>query len=388
VSARGTTYFCGLRKITHAGGDRRGALAFCDDLSNETVTMAEQSLPMLSSGPDAAPPSFTSVLSLFSGHAIVRAIAVVAELGIADALAAGPLTAGELARRCEAHEESLFRIMRALAAVGVFTQTSAPARFGLNPLSNWLRSDVPSSLRDFARVRGGEFCWDAWRTLGEASKTGKCAFELAHGTDFFDYLQQHPDAASVFNHGMRSLSSQVYGAVIRAYDFSRFRTLTDVGGGSGGFIAALLSAHPGLSGTLFERAAAIELSGEILRTGGVLDRCRCIAGNFFEAVPGGSEAILLSRVVHDFSDQDVLRILRNCHAALPRGGKLLIVEYVVTDDAEGTAAKLFDLHMLAYFGPARERTREEFEALLNASGFTLQQVVRSSASIAVIEATS
>jgi precorrin-6B methylase 2 len=344
--------------------------------------MAERSVPE----DHAAAPSFTSVLSLLSGHAVVRAIAVVAELGIADRLVAGPLSARELAQRCDAHEESVFRIMRVLAAVGVFTQTASPVRFGLNPLSNWLRSDVPNSLRDFARIRAGELCWDAWRPLYQAAKTGECAFELAHGAKFFDYLQQHPADARLFNDGMRSLSSQVHEAVIRAYDFSQFRTLTDVGGGSGAFVASLLSSHSGLQATLLDRASAIELSRGVLRARGVAERCRCVAGDFFDAVPTESEAILLSRVLHDFSDQDVTRILRNCRAALPRGGKLLIVEYVVTDDEEGVAAKLFDLHMLAYFGAARERSREEFQSLLEQSGFTLQRIVGTTASISIIEA--
>jgi hypothetical protein len=348
--------------------------------------MDERSVPAHSSAADTAALSFTSVLSLLSGHAVVRAIAVVAELGVADQLAAGPLTAGELAQRCEAHEEALFRIMRALAAVGVFTQTAAPARFGLNTLSNWLRSDVPNSLRDFARIRGGELCWDAWGSLRQAVKSGECAFELAHGTEFFDYLRKSPIDARVFNDGMRSLSSQVHAAVIHAYDFSQFRTLTDVGGGSGAFMAALLTTHPHLRGTLLDLAPAIELSGNVLRGRNVADRCRRVAGDFFDAVPTGSEAILLSRVLHDFDDPKVLRILRNCREALLAGGKLLIVEYVVTDDEEGVAAKLFDLHMLAYFGAACERTREEFQDLLEESGFSLQRVVRTSASIAVIEA--
>ena len=331
------------------------------------------------------PSSFTNILSLLSGHAVVRAIAIVAELGVPDELANGPLTAAELAQRCKAHEPSLFRLMQALAALDVFTQTASPPRFGLTALSNWLRSDVPNSLRDFARIRGGELCWDSWRTLYQASKTGECAFKLAHGAEFFEYLQQHPTDARLFNEGMRSLSSQVHAAVIRAYDFSRFRTLTDVGGGSGAFVASLLNAHPGLHATLFDQASAIDLSKEVLRTRGVAERCRRIAGDFFDGVPAESEAILLSRVVHDFSDQDVLRILRNCRAALPPGGKVLIVEYVVSDDEDGIAAKLFDLHMLAYFGPARERTREEFQTLMRESGFMLRDVVRTSASIAVIE---
>jgi hypothetical protein len=334
----------------------------------------------------AGAPTFTSVLSLLSGHAIVLAIAVVAELGVADVLADGPLSVDKISQRCQAHEPSLLRIMRALAAVGVFTQTAPPTRFGLTPLSDSLRSDAPNSLRDFARVRGGELCWDAWRTLYQATRSGESAFKLAHGAEFFEHLQKHPADARVFNQGMRSLSSQVHAAVIRAYDFAQFRSLTDVGGGSGAFMAALLSAHPGLRGTLLDRASAIELSGDVLRAGNVADRCRCVAGNFFEAIPGGSDAILLSRVLHDFSDQDVIRILRNCRAALRGGSKLLIVEYVVTDDEEGIAAKLFDLHMLAYFGAACERTPDEFRTLLETSGFTLTRIVRTTADISVIEA--
>lgn len=334
--------------------------------------------------PSASDISFNDVLSLLSGQAVVRSIAIIAELRVPDALAAGPKSAGELARQCGAHEESLFRLMRALAAMGVFTQEDS--RFGLTPLSNWLRSDVPNSLRDFARVRGGELCWQAWGPLQQAVETGTCAFEREYGASFFDYLHAHPDEAHAFNDAMRSLSSQVHAAVIRAYDFAQFRTITDVGGGSGAFISALLSADARLHGTLFDRAPAIARSAEVLQSRRVADRCRSIAGDFFEAVPLGSEAILLSRILHDFSDEDSLRILRNCHAALPRGGRLLIVEYVVGDGEAGTAAKLFDLHMMVYFGAARERTAEEFRALLAQSGFRMQRVVESSALIAVIEA--
>jgi SAM-dependent methyltransferase len=334
--------------------------------------------------PSASDISFNDVLSLLSGQAVVRSIAIIAELRVPDALAAGPKSAGELARQCGAHEESLYRLMRGLTAMGVFSQTDS--QFSLTPLSNWLRSDVPNSLRDFARVRGGELCWQAWGPLQQAIETGTCAFEREYGASFFDYLHAHPDEAHAFNDAMRSLSSQVHAAAIRAYDFTQFRTLTDVGGGSGAFISALLSADSRLYGTLFDRAPAIARSAEVLQSRQVADRCRCIAGDFFEAVPLGSEAILLSRILHDFSDEDSLRILRNCHAALPRGGRLLIVEYVVGDGAAGTAAKLFDLHMMVYFGAARERTAEEFRALLAQSGFRMQRVVESSALIAVIEA--
>ena len=336
--------------------------------------------------PDAASLSFTQVLSLLSGHAIVRSVAVVAELGIPDLLADGAKSAADLARLSEAREDELFRVLRALAAVGVFAESSDPSGFGLTPLSHWLRSDVPNSLRDFARVRGGELCWQAWTELEHAVRTGECAFEEAHGAPFFAYLNAHPHQALAFNDAMKSLSSQVHSAVLRAYDFSRFQTLTDVGGGSGAFIAALLKRHPQLQGTLFDRRVAIDASTEVLRAAGVDERCKRAAGNFFDSVPGGSEAILLSRVLHDFSDDECIRILKNCHAAMPRHGRLLIVEYVVTNTPEGSAAKLFDLHMLVYFGRARERTAQEFRLLLAGAGFSMQRIVTTDASIAVIEA--
>jgi hypothetical protein len=330
--------------------------------------------------------SFTNVLAMLSGHAIVRSIAVVAELGIPDRLADGAKSAADLAHLCDASEDELFRVLRALSCVGVFTQSSDPVRFGLTPLSHWLRSDVPSSLRDFARVRGGDLCWQAWTELEQAVRTGACAFEEAHGAKFFAYMHEHPHQALAFNAAMKSLSSQVHGAVMRAYDFSRLSSITDVGGGSGAFTAALLARHPRLRGTLFDRRAAIEASANLLRTAGVESRCERVAGDFFESVPGGSEAILLSRVLHDFDDGDCVRILKNCHAALPPRGRLLIVEYVVTNTPDGAAAKLFDLHMLVYFGAARERTAEEFGSLLARAGFSMQRIVTTDASIAVVEA--
>jgi hypothetical protein len=343
-------------------------------------------VPEPSVASDSTALSFTNVLALLSGHAIVRSIAVVAELGIPDLLATGPKSAAELAARCDASEPELFRVLQGLASVGVFAQSAAPVKFGLTPLSHWLRSDVPQSLRDFARVRGGDLCWEAWTELEQSVRTGACAFEEAHGASFFAYLQAHPHQALAFNAAMKSLSTQVHGAVMRAYDFSRFRTLTDVGGGSGAFIAALLGRNPQLHGTLFDRRAAVEASSDVLRAAGVDARCERVAGDFFEAVPAGSESILLSRVLHDFSDADVVRILKNCHAALPRGGRLLIVEYVVTDTPDGAAAKLFDLHMLVYFGAARERSADELRELLAQAGFTMQRIVTTDASISVIEA--
>ncbi|HEY8508577.1 MAG TPA: methyltransferase, partial [Steroidobacteraceae bacterium] len=175
--------------------------------------------------------SLNTFLGLMSGHAVVRSIAVIAELGVPDLLASGPKTAAELARACGADPDALHRLLRALAALGIFTETRESGLFGLTALSEPLRSDSPHSLRDFVRLRGGEPYWSAWGALDKAVRTGQAAFEHAHGATHFEYLAQHPEAARRFDDGMRSLMRQIDASIVAAYDFSRFSRLMDAGGG-------------------------------------------------------------------------------------------------------------------------------------------------------------
>jgi SAM-dependent methyltransferase len=331
--------------------------------------------------------SLSAILALMSGHAIVRSITVVADLGVPDRLRDGPKTAAELAAACAVDEPSLYRLLRTLAALGVFVETS-PGHFALSPISDWLRSDHPQSLRDFVRIRGHKMYWQAWQALDEAVATGRSAFTLAHGAGHFDYLDAHADAARAFHAGLRSLTTQNHAGVVDAYDFGRFRKVIDVGGGEGGLLASILARHPRLRGVLLDTASAVERSADVLRRAGVEERCDAIAGDFFEKIPRGADVAILSRILHNWIDADALRILRNCRTALPADGRLLIVEYVITDDAEGTAAKLFDLQMLVYFGAARERDADEYRALLADAGFALLAIHRLPTSMAVLEAAS
>lgn len=328
--------------------------------------------------------SLSAILALMSGHAVVRSLAVVVELGIPDLLAAGARSADELAARCAVDSSSLYRLMRALAALGVFGES--PAGFELNALSERLCRDHPRSLRDFIRIRSHPMYWQAWGALDEAVRTGQAAFNCAHGIDHFAYLDEHPDTARLFHDGMRSLSGQIYAAVIETYDFAQFDTVVDVGGGQGVLLAQILASTPRLHGILLDSAAGIEQSDAVLRGAGVQERCRAVAGDFFERIPLGADAAILSRILHNWSDPDALRILRSCRAALPDRGKLLVVEYVVTDDTTGVAAKLFDLQMLVYFGRARERSRHEFERLFDQAGFSLRRILPTPVGIAIIEA--
>jgi ubiquinone/menaquinone biosynthesis C-methylase UbiE len=330
--------------------------------------------------------SFRSLLELLSGHAVVRSLGVVAELGVADALVEGPLDAAELAQRCSANKDALGRVMRMLAAVGVFTESSKPPRYGLTPISELLRTDAKNSLRDFARLRGGGMSWGAWTGLEHAVRTGESGFERIHGSSPFDHFRQDPAAARNFDDGVRSLSRRTDASVVESYDFSRFRKVIDVGGGRGGFLAAVLRAHPHLRGILLDMATPLAESGEVLKNAGVADRCEVVVGDFFQALPKGADVAVLSHVIHNWGDDDAVRLLRNCRDAVGPRNTVLILEYGLTDDAAGLIAKQFDLQMLVYFGSGRERTAEEYRELVTRAGMTLTKIVPTSSPMAVIEA--
>jgi SAM-dependent methyltransferase len=346
--------------------------------------------------------TLSDFLRLMGGHAVVRSIGVVAELGVPDALVNGPRSAQEIAAVCGADAESLGRVLRMLAAIGVFTESPAranpadgdndaadhapPTRYGLTSISNLLRSDAPDSLRDFARLRGGSMSWKAWAGLEHSVRTGESGFALAHGSGAFEHLKQHPADGKVFDNGVRSLTHQIHTAIVESYDFSRFRRVIDVGGGQGGLLAAILRVNQSLEGILLDTANVVANSGEMLRAAGVADRCEIVAGDFFEPLPRRADAAILSHVLHNWSDEDSLRILRNCREAVGSHGVVLILEYGLSDDAAGVIAKQFDLQMLVYFGQGKERTTAEYRELLAQAGLTLTRVVQTPAVVAVFEA--
>lgn len=260
-------------------------------------------------------------------------------------------------------------------------------RYRLTSISNLLRSDVPGSLRDFARLRGGSMSWKAWAGLEHSVRTGKSGFALAHGSGAFEHMRQHPADAKVFDNGVRSLTHQIHAAIVESYDFSRFRRVIDVGGGQGGLLAAILSANQSLQGILLDTANVVASSGDVLRAAGVADRCEIVAGDFFDPLPRQADAAILSHVLHNWSDEDSLRILRNCREAVGPNGVVLILEYGLSDDEAGLIAKQFDLQMLVYFGQGKERTTAEYRELLSQAGLTLTNVVQTPAVVAVFEAT-
>ncbi len=316
-----------------------------------------------------------------------RALYVAAELGVADHLANGAMTSAALAEATGAHADALRRLMRALSAAGVFAQT-APDNFGLTDIGDRLRRDHPRSFRAGVLFLAGPARWQLWSDLLRSVRTGKPAVEHAPGRTMFDEYADRPAEAAVMNDAMKAFTELVSHAVLSAYDFSRFGTLMDVGGGTGEMIASVLAATPALRGVLLDLLHVVANAQPVLERHGVADRCVCLAGDFFAEVPRGADAIMLKQVIHDWNDAEAIALLGRCREAMPQGGTLLILDRVMPEHASPgapTDAFLLDLEMLV--GPGgRERTEDEFRRILAASGLALVSVTRTASAVSIIEA--
>ncbi|WP_435020982.1 methyltransferase [Tundrisphaera sp. TA3] len=330
--------------------------------------------------PDSAPPAEMLVLqNLIMGKWLSQAVSVAAKLGIADLLKDGPRPCDELARSNQVDEGALYRVLRALASVGVFVE-EGDRHFALTPAAGFLRSDVPGSLRAVAQMAGEDFTWRPWGDLYRCVKTGEPAFETAFGVPAFDYLAKNPAAASVFDEAMTGWSMQNSHAVADAYDFSGIGTLMDVGGGHGYLLATILRANPGLRGILYETPEVIAGAKDKLDG---LD-CQLMAGDFFASVPGGADACILKSVIHDWEDGRATTILRNCREALKPGGRVLLAEMVIPPGNDPHPGKLLDLEMLVMVG-GHERTEAQFRDLLAEAGFRMTRIVPTASPTCVIE---
>lgn len=329
------------------------------------------------------PAELRQITHLIYGFMTSQAIAVAAKLGIADLLKQEPRTAEELANATKAHAPSLNRLLRMLTSVGIFAE-DANGRFQQTPLSQLLRSDHPRSARAFAIMSGSELLWRPWGELHAAVMSGRSAFEHVFGASLFEYLAAHPGDAEVFNAGMTSASVNDAAAVVAAYDFSRFDRVVDVGGGHGALLRAILSANPKLRGVLADRPAVVA-GAEALRTGAMADRCEFTGVDFFSSVPGGADAYIMRWIIHDWNDEDSLKILRNCRGAIRRDGTLLIVDSVLKPPNEPDPGKLMDSNMLVMVPGGRERTEAEFAALLRQAGFSLTRLIPTAGAVSIIE---
>jgi hypothetical protein len=334
------------------------------------------------SAPNANPPP-AHLVQMMTGYWVSQALYVAAKLGVADLLVEGPQSVEHLAAATQAHAASLRRLLRALASVGVFTETS-PGAYALTPLAALLRTGTPDSMRALA-IMYAEEQYRAWGNALHSVRTGETAFNQQFGQSYFEYLAQHPDADRVFNQAMSGWTTQVVGAVIDAYDFSPFRAIVDVGGSYGTLLAAILQSNQTANGILFDQPHVAAAAKAHLESAGVAERCQAVGGDFFVEVPPGGDLYLLAQILHDWDDTRSMGILRQCRRAMPTHGKLLVIELVLPPGEEPFFGKWLDLHMLVLLG-ARERTEDEYRALLNAAGFELGRVIPTRAGPGIVEA--
>jgi hypothetical protein len=309
-----------------------------------------------------------------NGYWATQIIYVAAKLGIADLLTDGPQGLAALAQATETHAPSLYRLMRALAGLGVFVE-NGDGDYEATALGRCLVSGSPGALRARA-ILNGEDWYTAWGDLLHSVRTGETAFEHAYGMPVFEHLAANPDTAATFNESMASSTESMTRAVADAYNFAGLRTIVDVGG--------ILQANPQARGVLFDRPT-VAAAGGLLASMGVADRCEVVAGDFFEAVPGGGDAYLLSFIIHDWDDDRSVTILKNCRRAMADDARLLLIEQVVPPSNQPSLSKLYDLHMLVLAG-GRERREDEYRSLLAAADFQLERVIPTEGPRSVLEA--
>ena len=333
---------------------------------------------MLTNG--VPPPA--ALLQMMTGYWVSKAVSVAAELAVADLLKDGPRASDDLAAATGVRPEPLYRLLRALASVGVFTEDDE-RRFALTPLADLLRSDVPGSMRALARMYGSEQ-YRAWDGLLESIRTGQPAFDHAFGSSYFDYLEQNDDASAVFNEAMTGWTTQVAESVVAAYDFPESGTVVDVGGGHGLLLTTILKARPALRGILFDLPHVVTETQPLLEKAGVANRSSIVGGDFFASVPEGT-VYVLAQILHDWDDQRCQIILGNCRNAIRAEGRLLVVEQVLPRANEPALGKWLDLHMLVLL-TGRERTEAEYRTLLRAAGFELVRVIPTQSGAGILEA--
>lgn len=333
-------------------------------------------------------PPPVAMMEMITNAWVAQAITAAAELGIADALAkapAGGLTADELAAAVDADADALRRLLRALIGRGIFRQRR-DGRYALTPLADTLRRDAEVPMAGWARWLGAPQHREHWSHLVDAIRTGRSVIGPLRGKATFEYLASEPELSEIFNEAMTCGSAMSIGPVIAAYDFSPYATIVDVGGGHGRLLSEILVATPGARGVLFDQPQVVAGASAVIAEHGLQHRMTIEEGSFFESVPVGGDAYVLKSVIHDWPDDDAVRILRNVRDAATTGSHVLLVEFVVPEHDREYAGNWVDLEMLLALD-ARERSADEYERLFSRAGFRMTRVVDTASPFSVVEAT-
>ncbi|MEU9609007.1 methyltransferase [Streptomyces sp. NPDC048057] len=321
------------------------------------------------------------IARLVTGSVAAQTLRAAVRLRVVELVGDTPRPAADVAADAGTEPQPMTRLLRALAGLGLLRE-HAPDTFSVTPAGALLHPDRPDSLTSFVRMFTDPAMLRAWENLDDSVRTGDVGFDAVFGTDFFSHLAQHPELSTEFNAAMSQATTATAATLPHAFDFGRFTTVTDVGGGDGTLLAAVLAAHPSLTGVVLDSAQGLAETPKTMARHGLKDRCSLIAGDFFRSVPEGSDLYLMKSILHDWSDDQVVTILSHCREVLPPGGLVLIVEPVLpetvrtnadTDVIRNAINYLSDLNMLVNVG-GRERTRKEFADVCDRAGLSLTSV--------------
>jgi len=332
---------------------------------------------------DKAPPHL-QLIEMARAHWLSRIAYVAAKLDIADHLAQGPRTAAELAVVTNTHAPSLYRLMRTLTGLGILAENDRH-EFSLTPVGEALKTGAPGAAKATILTMASDWWVSAFQQLLYSVETGKSGFEKYLGMPVFDWLAQNPEQASLFSETMIGVHGMEPAAVAASYDFARFGTIVDVGGATGHLLTTILQQHAGPRGILYDLPHVVRDAPALIAARGLADRISIGSGSFFDAVPTGGDAYLLSHVIHDWSEDQCMTILGNCRRAMGTGARLLLIEMVLPDDNRFHPGQIIDLMMLV--GPGgQERTVAEYRQLFDKAGFRMTNVVATASPASVIEA--
>ncbi|AVI65886.1 methyltransferase [Shewanella sp. WE21] len=323
------------------------------------------------------------IRQMLGAYENAQLIYVAAKLGIADFLSDGPRYSDDLANIAGLNADALRRVMRGLVNRGILTEVSS-GNFGLTPSGECLKKNELEDWNGIA-INVGELLYSTWGSLLYSVQTGKPAFEHVHGMKWFEYLEKHPEQGQIFNNGMANDTQNVAIAVCQNYDFSKVRTIADIGGGQGILLSQVLNLDPQMQGLLFDAASVLANAPARLEKAGVSERCEMVAGNFFESVPSGCDAYMLKSIIHDWNDEESIQILKNVRASMEPDARLLMIEPILPERVEDfSVAVEMDLGMLLLLN-GRERTVSEYRSLYEAVGLELIQVIDTGTPFCIIE---
>jgi hypothetical protein len=343
-------------------------------------------LSTVTNPPEVSPEAAAAqhIMQLSTGYIASTCVYLAVKLRIPDLLAAAPRHSADLASELNVNEDALYRVMRSLASLGLFEERSSRT-FANNLASSMLRSATPGSMYEMALWMSDPFHFQVYANALHSVQTGKPAVEETFGVPVFEWFPKHPAESEVFNNAMTMFSAMVIPAVLEVYDFGGIGTLVDIAGGHGRVLTSILQRYPSMRGVLFDLEHVLAGARPAIESLGLSDRCRTISGDFFKAVPEGGDAYIMKHIIHDWDDDRAATILKNIRSAMNRGGRVILLESVVTPGNQPDFAKIIDLEMLLMPG-GRERTEQEFRELFARAGFELTRITPTKSPLSVIEA--